>query len=196
MALIKCTECGQMVSDKAEMCPNCGCPIEKKIVCEECGGEIGPHDHVCPSCGCPVPENKKEKESVKPTAKTKSSTADYSEENVKKVKQFLAQNMKKLPMSHVEEIRSRLLALNEEQFETVRWIAFKDTGMMLIISILVGGLGVDRFILGDMVNGALKLLLTLCCGIGIIWWLIDIFYISDRTLEYNYNLLMDTLDYA
>lgn len=29
MALIKCTECGHEVSDKAEMCPNCGCPIRE-----------------------------------------------------------------------------------------------------------------------------------------------------------------------
>lgn len=28
MALIECKECGQQVSDKAAMCPNCGCPIE------------------------------------------------------------------------------------------------------------------------------------------------------------------------
>lgn len=28
MALVKCEECGQMVSDKAEACPNCGCPIQ------------------------------------------------------------------------------------------------------------------------------------------------------------------------
>lgn len=28
MALIKCTECGQMISDKAEMCPQCGCPMQ------------------------------------------------------------------------------------------------------------------------------------------------------------------------
>lgn len=28
MALIKCNECGHEVSDKASMCPNCGCPIE------------------------------------------------------------------------------------------------------------------------------------------------------------------------
>lgn len=28
MALIKCKECGHEVSDKASMCPNCGCPIE------------------------------------------------------------------------------------------------------------------------------------------------------------------------
>ncbi len=27
MALIKCTECGNMVSDKAEKCPHCGCPV-------------------------------------------------------------------------------------------------------------------------------------------------------------------------
>ena len=29
MALIKCKECGHDVSDKASVCPNCGCPIEK-----------------------------------------------------------------------------------------------------------------------------------------------------------------------
>lgn len=28
MALIKCTECGKEISDKATSCPNCGCPIE------------------------------------------------------------------------------------------------------------------------------------------------------------------------
>ena len=27
MALIKCEECGREISDKAESCPNCGCPI-------------------------------------------------------------------------------------------------------------------------------------------------------------------------
>ena len=27
MALIKCTECGKEVSDKAATCPNCGCPV-------------------------------------------------------------------------------------------------------------------------------------------------------------------------
>lgn len=31
MALIKCSECGCEVSDKAVACPNCGCPIEEII---------------------------------------------------------------------------------------------------------------------------------------------------------------------
>lgn len=30
MALIKCIECGKEISDKASVCPNCGCPISHK----------------------------------------------------------------------------------------------------------------------------------------------------------------------
>lgn len=30
MALIKCEECGIDINDKAELCPNCGCPIKLK----------------------------------------------------------------------------------------------------------------------------------------------------------------------
>lgn len=32
MALIKCAECGKEISDKANACPNCACPVEKKEV--------------------------------------------------------------------------------------------------------------------------------------------------------------------
>ena len=28
MALIKCKECGREISDKASVCPHCGCPVE------------------------------------------------------------------------------------------------------------------------------------------------------------------------
>lgn len=28
MAMIKCAECGKEFSDRANACPNCGCPIE------------------------------------------------------------------------------------------------------------------------------------------------------------------------
>jgi len=30
MALIKCAECGKEFSDKANACPNCACPVERK----------------------------------------------------------------------------------------------------------------------------------------------------------------------
>lgn len=32
MALIKCTECGKEISDKANICPNCGCPVGRQNV--------------------------------------------------------------------------------------------------------------------------------------------------------------------
>ena len=57
MALIKCTECGHEVSDKALMCPNCGCLLEKKSVCSDCGQPLPKGVDVCPNCGCPVEDN-------------------------------------------------------------------------------------------------------------------------------------------
>ncbi len=54
MALIKCPECGKELSDKANTCIHCGCPIEQKKQCEECGHLLSPRDSICPSCGCPV----------------------------------------------------------------------------------------------------------------------------------------------
>lgn len=38
MALIKCSECNKEISDRAEFCPNCGCPLNNNtntIVSEE-----------------------------------------------------------------------------------------------------------------------------------------------------------------
>ena len=57
MALIKCEECGQMVSDKASACPHCGCPVEKPMVCLECGQAIAEGDLYCQKCGSPLNQN-------------------------------------------------------------------------------------------------------------------------------------------
>lgn len=35
MSLIYCTECGNKISDKAEKCPHCGCPMSKKVLIEK-----------------------------------------------------------------------------------------------------------------------------------------------------------------
>ena len=50
----------------------------------------------------------------------------------------------------------------------------KDWTVLLILSILLGGLGVDRFYAGSIGLGILKLLTGGGCGI---WWLIDIIMI-------------------
>ena len=56
MALIRCEECGRMISDRAKSCPKCGCPVTKgkpKSVCPECGMIVSEDDTKCPNCGCP-----------------------------------------------------------------------------------------------------------------------------------------------
>jgi len=59
MALIKCSECGKDVSDKAIACPHCGCPQSKTeyIVCDECGGKVEKNIDTCPHCGNPLKED-------------------------------------------------------------------------------------------------------------------------------------------
>lgn len=54
MALVKCSECGKEIGDKATFCVNCGNPIEYKIKCIECGERILKENVNCPYCGCPV----------------------------------------------------------------------------------------------------------------------------------------------
>ncbi|WP_455620065.1 zinc ribbon domain-containing protein [Eisenbergiella sp.] len=61
MAMIKCPECGQEISDKAQKCIHCGKVFveeeEKEaevIRCEECGTILSETDSICPNCGCPV----------------------------------------------------------------------------------------------------------------------------------------------
>ena len=65
-------------------------------------------------------------------------------------------------------------------------IQFKSTMTMLLISIFLGSLGVDRFMLGQTGAGIGKLLTGGGCGI---WWLIDLFLIGKLTKEYNWEKL-------
>ena len=55
MALIKCKECGAMISDKAGHCPHCGAPVEiQATVCKECGEPHPKGAVTCPHCGAPL----------------------------------------------------------------------------------------------------------------------------------------------
>ena len=73
MALIKCIECGGMISDKAKSCPHCGCPasvIRKESVqlpvCPQCGYIF--HDgilHNCPICKLPYSQITQANEKLK-----------------------------------------------------------------------------------------------------------------------------------
>lgn len=79
MALIKCTECGEMISDKATVCPHCGAPIEKMTKCEDCGAEYSADAEMCPNCGCPN-SLKEAKEQSSEQRNTEQKTVGISEE--------------------------------------------------------------------------------------------------------------------
>ena len=58
----------------------------------------------------------------------------------------------------------------------------KDPTTILLISIFLGGLGIDRFVLGQTIVGLVKLLTAGGCGV---WWFIDLFLIMGATKEAN-----------
>ena len=68
--------------------------------------------------------------------------------------------------------------------------SMKDPTISIILSILVGALGVDRFYIGDIGLGVGKLLTGGGCYI---WALVDIFLIMDATRQKNLELLLTHL---
>lgn len=103
---------------------------------------------------------------------------------------FIEANEGCFPQEKVGFLKQRLADADEERFDSVAAFEFKEPDMMLIISLLLGGLGVDRFLLGEKKMGVLKLLTLGGCGILTI---IDWFSVRRKTRELNYNDLMRLL---
>ncbi len=64
MAIIKCPECGQEISDKAKKCIHCGKVFAEEALtkkfCSDCGKEIAIDAVECPYCGCPIEDIKED----------------------------------------------------------------------------------------------------------------------------------------
>ena len=69
-------------------------------------------------------------------------------------------------------------------------VQLKDPTTSLIVSILAGALGIDRFIIGDTGLGIGKLLT--CGGFGI-WTIVDWFMIQGATREKNMQRIQNYL---
>lgn len=110
--------------------------------------------------------------------------------NQEKVDMFIMTNGSNLPEQQIPFVRERLLTLDESKWSFLSGIQFKNPTTALIISILLGGLGIDRFYIGDTGLGIGKLLT--CGGLGI-WTIIDWFMISGAAKQKNYNKLQSYL---
>ncbi len=107
--------------------------------------------------------------------------------DVQRVDMFLMANQKYLPAEKMLFLKERLLATDETRFNYLSTIEFKDPTTILLISIFLGSLGIDRFMLGDVGMGVLKLLTAGCCGVLTI---IDWFMVQNKAKEINFNNIM------
>lgn len=100
-----------------------------------------------------------------------------------KIDMFIAASSDKFPSTKIGIIQSQLEKIDDKKFLSVQSANYKSPTTLLIVSIFLGGLGIDRFMLGHTVAGIGKLLT--CGGMGF-WWFIDLFLIMKATKEGNF----------
>ncbi|MGN0234384.1 MAG: TM2 domain-containing protein [Bacteroidaceae bacterium] len=103
-----------------------------------------------------------------------------------RVDMFLMSNASKFPEGHMLFLRNHLTSLDDSKAFILTTLQLKDPTTALVISLLVGGFGADRFYLGQTGYGILKLIT--CGGLGV-WTIVDWFLILGATKDYNLEKL-------
>ena len=207
-----CKSCNNNINDKDKFCKSCGSEIivlNLHKYCPECGLSNTDNNQFCSNCGNDLNNtdntvNNKNEEihnsqksyndnskkhdnvyanhnkntSATPKSRNDQYVFDYEEE----VDKFLMSNGKYFESIHLNIIREKLLVLDDSKWGLISSIELKDPTTSLIVSILGGGLGIDRFYIGDTGKGIGKLL---TCGGAGLWALIDLFLIQKATKEKN-----------
>jgi TM2 domain-containing membrane protein YozV len=106
--------------------------------------------------------------------------------DVQKVDMYLMANGKFFEGGAIPMIRESLLKADDSKFVALQTLNLKEPTTILIVSVLAGNLGIDRFLIGDTGLGIGKLLT--CGGLGI-WAIVDWFMIQARTREINLQKL-------
>ena len=100
-----------------------------------------------------------------------------------KIDMFIMTNQKYFPEEKIVYLKDKLRTMDDDKFSLI-------STALLLVSIFLGVLGIDRFMIGDTGMGILKLLTCGCCGVLTI---IDWFTISKKTRELNFNKVMTLL---
>ncbi len=106
--------------------------------------------------------------------------------NYQQVDQLIAIYGSKLPYEALDTLREKLLEMDYNT-ASIYLAQSKDPTIAIILSVLVGSLGIDRIYIGDVIIGILKLITCGGCGI---WWLIDLFLIMGATREKNLQKIL------
>lgn len=109
-----------------------------------------------------------------------------------KVDIFLMTHSEYFPSEKIPFLRDKLLQIPDEKAYALSYVDLQKPTVNLILSIFLGSLGVDRFMIGDIGMGILKLLTCGCCGVLTI---IDWFLIMGKTKEKNFDKIWEALQY-
>lgn len=110
--------------------------------------------------------------------------------DAQKVDMFIIANAKFFESHQITAVRDKLLAMDDSKFILAQSLNLKDPTTMIIVSLLAGSFGIDRFLIGDTGLGVGKLLT--CGGLGI-WTIVDWFLIMGRAREVNFQKVMYNL---
>jgi TM2 domain-containing membrane protein YozV len=104
-----------------------------------------------------------------------------------KVDMFLMTHAKFFEGHQIMMVKDKISGLDDSKFIYLQSLNLKDPTTILIVSLLAGTFGIDRFMIGDTGLGIGKLLT--CGGLGI-WAIVDWFLIMGRTKELNYQKIL------
>lgn len=107
--------------------------------------------------------------------------------DIQKVEMYILSNRQYFPSEKLIYLKSKMSQIDDKKFELISTMDLKSPQVILLISVILGGLGIDRFMIGDIGIGILKLLTGGLCGI---LWLYDLFTISDRVKKINFENVM------
>lgn len=107
-----------------------------------------------------------------------------------KVDMFIMSYSKYFEPHQIPLIRENLSRVDDSRFLTLQALNFNDPTILLIVSLVAGHFGVDRFLIGDIGLGIAKLLT--CGGLGI-WTAVDWFLIMGRTRHNNVQVLSNAI---
>lgn len=84
-------------------------------------------------------------------------------------------------------LKQKFESMDEDKISMMYSLQFKDPMIALVLSLVAGTLGIDRFFIGDIGLGVAKLLTCGGCGI---WTIIDYFMIMNATKQKNLEKFM------
>lgn len=113
-----------------------------------------------------------------------------------KVNAIMMQYKDLIPAEQAYMLKEALEKADDGVYDRLATVGTKAPITTLLLSIFLGGFGVDRFYLGDIGLGIAKVVvLFFTCGLAFPWPLIDIFFCYKKAKQINFNNLMRAIKF-